>query len=290
MGARFQAGLPNPNPRVPRRAVSPPVPFPSLSWRSRTLALARLVADLLMGSQAWGPGGSSGDSFLLSPYRDQRPQVSTRPVLHHAGQMQVRGLPDPEAAGAAIALPHGRCPAYAALLRPVSGPGCVPHTRSGLCAGWLAMPPAPVRGHMWTPSALGAGNRAGYGTCSVPGASSRAFPRLPVLQEQVSLTWEQLLGGGVWLLLPAFFLQSLPHILEPGGLRQAQPDGEDPLPQADAHPGLSVKTLLGCCWVIGKWGERVLGWPGPLPGTWEDGGDMDRASSPGLTHPDASSR
>ena len=157
------------------------------------------------------------------------------------------------------------------------------------------MPPAPKSGHV-DPECSG---EQGIGlvmeTCSVPGASSRLFlPSSPLFCRSGSVSRvTSSLSGGVWLLLPAFFLQSLPGTLRTRRPEVAQLVGQGwggPSSQADAHPGLYVKSLLGCCWVIRKWGEGArLAWsPSRDLGGWR--GDMDRASSPGLTHRDTSSR
>lgn len=53
-------------------------------------------------------------------------------------------------------------------------------------------------------------------TFSMPGASS---PHLPVFCRGGSVTCDQLPEWGIWLLPPAFFLQSPWPSLEPGGPR-----------------------------------------------------------------------
>ena len=124
---------------------------------------------------------------------------------------------------------------------------------------------------MWTRVQWGAGKRAGYGNllcawCFLPSSPS-------VLQGQVSLTCDQLpeRGGSGCCCLHSSC--SLPGRLRTGRPEVAQLDGqqggEDPLSRLSPTPDFLLR-LLGCCWVIRKWGE-VAGPAQSRSRAWEDG-------------------
>lgn len=92
--------------------------FPELVLETLNLPLARLVADLRDEFPGlWGSGDSSGDSFLLSPYRDQagRPKCPLDPYFIMPDKckcvdfqtLKLQELPD--------AVPHGEMPRHMQL-------------------------------------------------------------------------------------------------------------------------------------------------------------------------------
>lgn len=135
----------------------------------------------------------------------------------------------------------------------MSGPLAVPPTRDQGCeqAGWPCLPPLSQGPYVDPECSREQGTGLIMETCSVPGASSRLFfPSSPVFCRGGSVSRvTSSLSGGVWLLLPAFFLQSLP-----GALRTRRPEvaqlvgqrqgGEDPLPRLRPTLGFLLRFFL----------------------------------------------